>query len=249
MYSLCCKDSLSPIHGSLHTSSVPFFLNLVRSHRCASKNNHISLDFHEIVEKTRAYDLHPKPKSLRCNTAKSIEPTGFFYHEGRCGSTLVSNSAIALDPEKTRVYSEPRPLLEALLSCDKSRVHCNVEKAANLFRDVVYMMGRTSNPKEERLFFKLLPTSVLAMDVVKIAYPDIPWIFIYRDPVQVMVSNLRDPRGRHGPGPYCTAGQKHGEVDEYTADLVSKAGKAITNVTVTEYCAAHLVRFNGLCYR
>ena len=125
----------------------------------------MSLDLHDIVQKTRAFDLnHAEDHS---NPIKSIEPTAFLYHEGRCGSTLVSNSVTALAPEQTRTYSEPMPALQALLDCDKTRVNCNVEKAANVFRDVVYMMGRTSNPVEDRMFFKLLPSSILGVSVVK----------------------------------------------------------------------------------
>lgn len=147
-------------------------MNFVREGKCSWQENHVKLDLYDIVQKTRAYDLeHANDPS---NTIKSIPPTAFLYHEGRCGSTLVSNSVTALEPERTRTYSEPMPPLLALLECDKTRANCNVDKAANLFRDVIYMMGRTSNPVEDRLFFKLLPSSVLAVDVVKQVNADEP---------------------------------------------------------------------------
>ena len=147
-------------------------MNFVREGKCSRQENHVKLDLYDIVQKTRAYDLeHANEPS---NTIKSIPPTAFLYHEGRCGSTLVSNSVTALEPERTRTYSEPMPPLLALLECDKTRANCNVDKAANLFRDVIYMMGRTSNPVEDRMFFKLLPSSVLAVDVVKQVNADKP---------------------------------------------------------------------------
>lgn len=143
----------------------PFFMNFVREGGCAQAGNHVKLDLYDIVQKTRAFDAAHASDPL--NTVKSIPPTAFLYHEGRCGSTLVSNSVTALEPERTRTYSEPLPPLLALLDCDKTRANCNVDKAANVFRDVVYMMGRTSNPVEDRLFFKLLPSSVLGVSVAK----------------------------------------------------------------------------------
>ena len=139
-------------------------MNFVRQEQCHLEGNHVMLDLYDIVQKTRAHDLeHTNDPSA----ARSIPPTAFLYHEGRCGSTLVSNSITALDPERTRTYSEPMPALQSLLDCDKTRVNCNVDMAANLFRDVVYMMGRTRNPMEDRMFFKLLPASILGVSVVK----------------------------------------------------------------------------------
>ena len=214
-------------------------MNFVRDAQCSNEANHVKLDLYDIVQKTRTYDLeHDNDPTA----AKSIPPTAFLYHEGRCGSTLVSNSVTALDPQKTRTYSEPIPVLQALLDCDKTRVNCNVDKAANLFRDVVYMMGRTSNPEEERLFFKLLPGSILGVPAVKQAYPDVPWAFIYRDPVHVMVSNLRDKHSDNAPGPYCTGLKPHKYQSEYIQDLVFSAGKSMEDLTHEEYCAAYLVR-------
>ena len=144
----------------------------------------MTLDLFDIVQKARAHDMEhaDDPKA-----PKSIPPTAFLYHEGRCGSTLVSNSLTALEPAKTRTYSEPLPVMQALLDCDKTRVNCNLDMAANLFRDVVYMMGRTSNAEEGRLFFKLLPGSILGVSAVKQAFPDVPWAFIYRDVSKIVL--------------------------------------------------------------
>ena len=150
-------------------------MNFVREGKCSKAGNHVKLDLYDIVQKTRAYDLEHANDPT--NTIKSIPPTAFLYHEGRCGSTLVSNSITALEPKRTRTYSEPMPALLALLDCDKTRANCNVDKAANLLRDVVYMMGRTSNPVEDRMFFKLLPSSVLGVSVVKQVNADKPCNF------------------------------------------------------------------------
>lgn len=218
-------------------------MNLVAGSKCGNAENQVFLYLDEVVEKMRAYDDAvadgagvPNPRAPR-----SIDPTGFVFHEGRCGSTLVSNSLMAWDPAKTKLFSEPQPALQALLACDKSRVNCNVRKAAKLFRDTVYAMGRTNDPLESRMFMKLLPTSVLAIDVVKMAFPDTPWLFVYRDPIHVLVSNMKDRVNDNAPGPYCTEGMKQEHMSEFMADIVSRAGVSASNLTTVEYCAAYLV--------
>ena len=81
-------------------------MNFVRSNGC--RKNKVVLDLYDVVQLARKHDLQSADSFFKAmDNARSIPPTGFFYHEGRCGSTLVSNSAVALDPEKTRVYSEP----------------------------------------------------------------------------------------------------------------------------------------------
>ena len=73
------------------------------------------------------------------------------------------------------------------------------------------------------------------------AYPDVPWAFIYRDPLHVMVSNLREKHSDKAPGPYCTGLKKQKNQSEYIQEIVASAGKSIEDLTREEYCAAYLV--------
>ena len=79
------------------------------------------------------------------------------------------------------------------------------------------------------------------------AFPDVPWAFIYRDPLHVMVSNLREKAKDNAPGPYCTGLKPQKLQSEYIQDLVlSVPGKTVENLTHEEYCAAYLVSFLSL---
>ena len=71
-----------------------------------------------------------------------------------------------------------------------------------------------------------------------------PWAFIYRDPLHVMVSNLRQKHADKAPGPYCTGLKKHKYQSEYIQDLVLSSGKSVEELTREEYCAAYLVSFH-----
>ena len=69
-----------------------------------------------------------------------------------------------------------------------------------------------------------------------------PWAFIYRDPVHVMVSNLRERKTDKAPGPYCTGFQQHKVQTEYIQHVALNSGKSVQDLTREEYCAAYLVR-------
>ena len=72
------------------------------------------------------------------------------------------------------------------------------------------------------------------MDLVLKAFPETPWVFIYRDPVEIMVSNFM--RGK-GNGP-CTRAK--GKAPEAVQEILGTDRKGASKVSDEEYCAAHL---------
>lgn len=139
--------------------------------RCEKK---FSAPLREMAEKARAMDLSGKYPSV-----KSIPLKGVVFHESRCGSTLVANSLQAFAPEKTRVYSESQPPVSALKLCSSSRT-CDEQKHIEFIKDVVFLMGRTNDKNEEFMFFKIQSIGTLNIHKFRNAFPDIPWIFVYR---------------------------------------------------------------------
>ena len=140
-------------------SSVPMFKYIVdKSKLCRNKE---TVDLHEAVQMARDYDLkqlektgdddHDDHETDEAPYVHAMEPKGFVFHESRCGSTLVANSLAAFDPDFTRVYSESGPPVEAAKAFNRDRRDSSIQ----LLRDVIYMMGRTNDPDEEHLFFKV----------------------------------------------------------------------------------------------
>lgn len=160
-------------------SSSPMFTHLVNTPLCSQTT--FTYDLKEIVTLATAYD---DP------TVHVMQPSAFVFHESRCGSTLVANALTAMDPTRHRVYSESRPPIMAIKACGITGEVCPPHRAAELLQDVVYMMGRTRDPTEEGLFFKIQSLGTKYMDVVIEAFPNTPWIFVYRDPVQIMMSQF-----------------------------------------------------------
>lgn len=136
----------------------------------------------DMAQEAEDHQLYPN--------AKNLALTGVVFHESRCGSTLVANSLIGMNPAKHRVYSESAPPIVALGICGDNYEICTLDQAAQILRDVLYFMNRSSDSQEERVFYKIQSAGTRGLDVFRKAFPHTPWLFVYRDPVQVMMSHF-----------------------------------------------------------
>mmetsp|Transcript_15903 Transcript_15903/g.23328 ORF Transcript_15903/g.23328 Transcript_15903/m.23328 type:complete len:374 (-) Transcript_15903:35-1156(-) len=231
------------------------FRDLVgRSPDCQHK---FTLDLHSIVTQTRKHDeqmILSAADDDAIITPKPLAPSGFVFHESRCGSTLVANALVASNPPSHRVYSESTPPINVLNACKHvGSSHCDENKQVHLFRDVIYMMSRSNDGRENKTFFKIQSAGTKSISVFRKAFPSIPWVFVYRDPVQVMMSHLDAGNGgwqqtggvRGGGGvpknANCLRSKKSPTEDMY--DLVEKfagGGRKMKDLTLMEHCALHL---------
>ncbi|MCD9185651.1 MAG: sulfotransferase [Pyrinomonadaceae bacterium] len=122
---------------------------------------------------------------------KGIAPTGFIFHISRCGSTLVSQMLAAL--EQNIVLSEP-PLIDAIL-----RLQIPDETKIEWLKWLVNTFAQPRN-EEKHFFIKFDSWSTLDLALIKRAFPDAPWIFMYRNPVEIIVSHKRQPGMQMIPG-------------------------------------------------
>jgi hypothetical protein len=128
--------------------------------------------------RTLLSDLEARPG------ATSRRPDGFIFHMSRCGSTLAAQMLAAVDGHV--VVSEAPPL-DAVVQL------CRADETAHapLLRAMVGALGQVRIPGEVRYFVKLDSWHVLALPLFRRTFPDAPWVFLYRDPVEVMVSQAR----------------------------------------------------------
>jgi hypothetical protein len=213
-------------------SSYPMFWDL--QHASPNCKNPIQYDLKEIVRLARIRDENTD------NNVSVMSPKGFVFHESRCGSTLAANALAVTHPESTRVYSESGPPLSALQSCglhmNGAKRICSMEQAALLFRDVIYMMGRTNNSEEKNLFFKIQSIGIKYIDVFQKAFPTTPWIFVYRDPVHVMMSHLA-----HGTrNANCV--RQLDDIPDSKLHFIQSIDRDVGSLIPEEKCALHLVR-------
>lgn len=202
--------------------------------RSCHRSNTITYDLRKIVELATIMDNNPSTELD--SDVHVMKPSGFVFHESRCGSTLVANSLTAMEPDQHRVYSESGPPMEAIKACSGPGISCPPNRAAELLRDVVYLMGRTGDPNERRVFFKMQSIGTKYIDAVTEAFPEVPWIFVYRDPIQVMTSQLK----RRVNNANCVRHLKvtKGAIDQ--AEFLASFGRTVRDLSPVEKCALHL---------
>ena len=122
----------------------------------------------------------------------SVEPTGFIFHSSRCGSTLVANACRAVS--NSIVLSEANPIdkLIARFITDAAGDKVKESLYSVFVRGVVRALGQRRTGDEQHLFIKFACSSTSQIDRIRCIWPNVPWLFLYRDPVETIVSNLND---------------------------------------------------------
>ncbi len=128
---------------------------------------------------------------------RGIAPTGFIFHVSRCGSTLVSQMFAAL--RKNIVISEAS-VSDKIIRADTLFPNVSIEQKITWLRWLFNALAQKRFTEEENFFVKFDSWSVLDLSLIEAAFPNTAWIFMYRDPVEVIVSNLRQPGMQMIPG-------------------------------------------------
>lgn len=154
--------------------------------------------YHDSVQRARALPIN---RLLRCTTPLAAldafddapAPDGLIFHMSRCGSTLVAQMLAAM-PGSIAV-SEPPPLDTLIQAAARGLVPAATvrQMIAALTRD------RADTPSRHR-FIKLDSWHIFALPLLRTLYPDTPWVFLHRDPVEVLVSQQRMPGVHAVPG-------------------------------------------------
>ncbi len=131
----------------------------------------------------------------RCETRPGVKPTGFIFHMSRSGSTLVTRMLASL-PQNI-VISEAPPLDSALQAHFKS-APASEQDRIDWLRWLVCALAQPRLGGEKHFFIKFHGWHVLELPLIRKAFPDVPWIFLYRDPIDVLVSEM-EQRGQMIP--------------------------------------------------
>jgi hypothetical protein len=127
----------------------------------------------------------------------SLPLSGVILHMSRCGSTLAARQLAALPQQ--RVLSEPYILQKVILNLYPDP-QVSDDLRVDWLRLLVRLLGLSCQKQEERLFIKLDALAGLRLDLLLRAFPEVPWVFLYRDPGEVLVSQIRETAGGMVPG-------------------------------------------------
>ncbi|KAA0151220.1 hypothetical protein FNF29_04695 [Cafeteria roenbergensis] len=230
-------------------SGVPMFRFLVQKSGCNGNAKPGTIGYSKTVRlgELRAYlertELDWARRFGNADTKSAVwRPAGFVFHEARVGSTLVSNMLQSL-PNSTS-YSESSPPMDFI----SRGLNLPREDRIQAFRVVVRAMGRV--PYLNYLFFKFQSGAVAHMDFVVDAFPDTPWVFLKREPVEVMASLLGTfsnavrtgaevGKTTQGAGTPCTRTIR-APPEDMAAALGASSQDELRNGGTEAFCAAHL---------
>jgi hypothetical protein len=124
------------------------------------------------------------------NARPYLQPSGFIFHMSRCGSTLVSQMLAALP--SNLVVSEASPI-DTVVQASQWWPDLDAQRHAAWLNAVVGAFGQQRRGDERRYFVKLDCWHTLALPLFRRAFPAVPWVFLYRDPVEVLASQMSQP--------------------------------------------------------
>lgn len=125
----------------------------------------------------------------------ALAPSGFIFHMSRCGSTLLSQLLAAL-PHNI-VISEAGPI-DSILRASPPNAQFSDEERIAWLRTLISSYARPRYG-EQHFFVKFDCWHTRALPLIQRAFPEVPWIFVIRDPVQVLVSHSRQPGAQMVP--------------------------------------------------
>jgi len=122
-----------------------------------------------------------------------ISPSGFVYHISRCGSTLTAK-ALARSPHHV-VINQGGPLQRgfwATITKDFTKEEEPSPQNLMALRNLILAMTRRRRSEQTHSFVKFISWNTLYMDFIAKAFPEVPALFLYRNPVEVIASVLRE---------------------------------------------------------
>jgi len=116
----------------------------------------------------------------------ALPPSGFIFHAGRCGSTLLTR-ALARSRQNI-VFGEAslHNQLWATLQNEGAR-------APELYRAVLTAMGRRRLASYQHHLIKFTSWTILKSPFIRATFPGVPAVFLFRDPERMLASYHREP--------------------------------------------------------
>jgi hypothetical protein len=202
----------------------PFFqqtVDRVRSGHFAGEERFTELD--TLVQLEKTFD--------------SVPPSGFIFHSSRCGSTLVANACRAI--EGSIVLSEPPAVDKLVARFNTDADDRTKEMLYSIFlRATVAALGQRRTGRERHLFIKFACCSVSQIERIRRIWPNVPWVFLYRDPIETIVSNMQNL-------PSWLQDEDH----RVLASIVSASAAEVAAMTREELCARAIAAFYTTAHR
>lgn len=156
----------------------------------------------------------------------SLKPDAFIFHISRCGSTMLSQ---LLGLSEVHISLAEVPLFDEILRAHFKNTQIASALQHEALKAAVSLMGQKRHGAEKHLFVKLDSWHIFFYDAFRVLYPDVPFVFLYRSPDEVLSSHRKHAGMQAVPGVIepevfgLTAEQINGlSLDDYTATVLER---------------------------
>lgn len=122
------------------------------------------------------------------STVKTIKPTAIIFHVSRCGSTLLSQ---LLGINENWISLSEIPLFDEILRASYKYPHVTETAIKEALKASISLVGKRRYANEECLFVKTDSWHLFFYKIYRELYPDVPFVFLYRSPDEVIRSHRR----------------------------------------------------------
>jgi len=123
-------------------------------------------------------------------TLPVASPAGIVFHVSRCGSTLIANALACAD--KVLCLNEP-PSFNHMLRLAMSPSTYWAKVATGTLRDLTTLFAYCYGSDPRQLVLKTGFGTITSLCAVRSIWPSVPCLFVVRNPVEVIVSNVDEP--------------------------------------------------------
>lgn len=124
---------------------------------------------------------------------QGLGPTGFIFHLSRSGSTLVSQMLAALP---ANIVLSEAPPIDSVLRSRRFEPSISDTQRIEWLQLIISCLAQARRGNERHLFIKFDSWNIFDLPLIRRAFPAVPWVFVYRDPTEVLASHLQQ-RGAH----------------------------------------------------
>ena len=127
----------------------------------------------------------------------AIQPRGMIFHVSRCGSTVFGKALARA--EDIGIINQPAPLQYGFWSYISNEWNSRADAEignnplnTTRFRNIVQLLCQARIPEEKTLFIKFISWNSLYFHFIHSAFPEVPCLFMYRNPIEVVASVARE---------------------------------------------------------
>jgi len=121
-------------------------------------------------------------------TSPGLPVSGLIYHVSRCGSTLIANLLRQLD--NAIVLSEPSPV-DSVMRAHHTNPSITEAQRVEWVQAMVSALAQKKSAELDRVYIKTDAWHLILDRVLDQAFPETPSIILYRDPIEVLASTMK----------------------------------------------------------